>query len=140
MAINAKHMEAKIKHLEIIQGVVNRLANNSFLIKGWAVTLVSAIFALVGQEDSRTDFIYIAFFPIITFWLLDGYFLWQERLFREVYNEVAAKATDQIDFRMNVATYLQKHTWFAATFSKTINIFFGSLLVLTGIAVVIMNK
>ena len=34
--------EQVIKHLEIIQGVVNRLASNSFLIKGWSMTILSA--------------------------------------------------------------------------------------------------
>ncbi len=29
-----------IKHLELIQGVVNRLANNSFAFKAWAIVLV----------------------------------------------------------------------------------------------------
>ncbi len=101
-------MEKKLKHLELIQDVVNRLANNSFLIKGWAVTLVSAIIALAAQENSRTELIYIAFFPILTFWLLDGYFLWQERLFRAVYNEVCAISETQIDFKMNVEPYIKK--------------------------------
>jgi hypothetical protein len=35
-------MGDKIKHLEMIQAVISRLANNSFLLKGWSITLVSA--------------------------------------------------------------------------------------------------
>ena len=43
-------MESKHKHLEFIQGVVNRLASDSFRLKGWAVVLVAALFVLlVGQ-------------------------------------------------------------------------------------------
>ena len=38
-------MDKKLAHLEMIQGVVNRLANCSFLLKGWSVLLVSALFA-----------------------------------------------------------------------------------------------
>ena len=34
-------MENKIKYLEMIQSVINRMANNSFCLKGWTVTLVS---------------------------------------------------------------------------------------------------
>ncbi len=41
-------MEAKLKHLEMIQGVVNRMASNSFQLKGWSVVLVSALFALAA--------------------------------------------------------------------------------------------
>ena len=36
-------LENKLKHLELVQGVVNRMSNNSFLLKGWAVTLVAGI-------------------------------------------------------------------------------------------------
>lgn len=39
-------MESKIKHLEMIQGIINRMASNSFYLKGWAVTLVAGIFAI----------------------------------------------------------------------------------------------
>ena len=37
-------MDRKMKHLEMIQGVISRMANNSFMLKGWAVTLVAGIF------------------------------------------------------------------------------------------------
>ena len=32
--------EHVIKHLELIQGVVNRLGGNSFLLKGWSMTVL----------------------------------------------------------------------------------------------------
>ena len=73
--------ENRCKHLELIQGVVNRLSTNSFLLKGWTVVLVSALFALAAK-DAKIVFAYLAYFPAFTFWLLDGYFLWQERLYR----------------------------------------------------------
>ena len=38
-------MDKKLKHLEMVQGVINRMASNSFMLKGWAVTLVAGIFA-----------------------------------------------------------------------------------------------
>ena len=43
-------MERKGKHLEFIQGTVNRLSTNSFLLKGWSVVLVSALFALASAD------------------------------------------------------------------------------------------
>lgn len=36
----------EIKHLELIQAVVTRLANGSFLIKGWTMT-VAGIFSVL---------------------------------------------------------------------------------------------
>ena len=49
-------MENKIKHLEIIQGIINRMAGNSFALKGWAVTLIAGIFALanIGVQGVQT--------------------------------------------------------------------------------------
>ena len=74
-------MEKKIKHLEFIQGVVNRLATNSFRMKGWSVVLIAALFAFLAREGDSTV-VPIGFVPVLFFWGLDGYFLWQERLFR----------------------------------------------------------
>ena len=36
-------MDKKLKHLELVQSVINRMASNSFMLKGWAVTLVAGI-------------------------------------------------------------------------------------------------
>ncbi len=66
--------QKKLKHLELIQGVINRLATNSFQLKGWSVVLVSALFAL-AVPGSRAAFVYLAYIPAIVFWGLDGYFL-----------------------------------------------------------------
>lgn len=45
-------MENKLKHLEMIQGIINRMASNSFALKGWSVTLVAGIFALSSKDAS----------------------------------------------------------------------------------------
>lgn len=126
--------EAKFKHLDFIQGVVNRLGANSFQIKAWTVTLVSALFALASSKDAeaKLELTVVAFIPVILFWILDGYFIWQERLFREVYKEVAAKKEDhEIDFKMNVLPHNKgRNTWISSIFSKTLNIFYGALVAL----------
>lgn len=86
--------EDKIRHLEMIENVINRLANNSFLIKGWAVTLAAAVVALSGKGN-----VALAFLPIVSFWILDGYFLRQERLFRSLYEHV--RTDPSTDFSMH---------------------------------------
>ena len=74
------------KHLELIQAVVNRLASNSFSLKGWCVTLVAAVFAL-ASKDPYPWFFAVGLVPVLTFWGLDAYYLWQERLFRALYDK-----------------------------------------------------
>ena len=45
-------MESKIAYLQMIQAVIARMAGNSFLIKGWSVTLVAALFALAAANTN----------------------------------------------------------------------------------------
>lgn len=92
-------MEAKLKHLEFIQTVITRMATNSFLFKGWAITIAAGL-AGFAAVDSKSALLVIALVSTIMFWGLDGYYLWLERCFRTVYASVAAKEKDDIDFSM----------------------------------------
>ena len=42
----------KIKHLEFIQLVITRMNVNSFLLKGWCLTLLVGILTLFEKEDT----------------------------------------------------------------------------------------
>jgi len=121
-------MENKLKHLEFIQSVVNRLASGSFLIKGWAITIVAALFALFVKNINQ-HFIFIAAIPVFTFWILDGYFLSQERAFRSLYDNVRNRDSDKIDFSMDIANFRgKKNSWFCSLFSRTILLFYFALV------------
>lgn len=96
-----------IAHLPLIQGVINRMGNNSFLIKGWTVTLVAAIFALAAAGTNQ-KFIFIALVPIVVFWFLDSYYLKQEKLYRELYNDIATDPSKITAFTMNTKNYKTK--------------------------------
>lgn len=124
--------------LGMIQNVVERMGQNSFLIKGWCITLISALFAL-SAKDSQISFVYLAYLPVIIFWGLDGYFLWQERLFRKLYDHVRNLSEDKIDYSMNRSDLeiTKKETWICSTFSKTLIPFYSVLLV-SVIAVMIL--
>jgi len=121
-------MEKKQAHLEMIQGVINRLSQNSFLLKGWCVVLVSALFALAAG-NSKIYFIYLAYFPALAFWVLDAYFLWQERLFRALYDHVRKMKDEEVDFSMD-RSIVKNHVspWVDVIFSKTLMIFHGTVL------------
>lgn len=94
--------EHRIKHLEFIQSVITRMAHNSFLLKGWSVTLVAAIFALAAK-DANEAFALLAFFPGLAFWGLDAYYLRQERLFRKLYDAVRKGERDNDHYAMSTA-------------------------------------
>lgn len=80
-------IEPNTEHLKMIQSVIERMARTSFLLKGWSVTLASAIFVLVVKDANRR-YAWIALLPIFAFWWLDAYYLRQEKLFRALYERV----------------------------------------------------
>jgi len=129
-------MESKLKHLEMIQGVINRMAANSFLLKGWSVTLISALFALAAKDTNQL-FIYLAYFPCVAFWSLDGFFLWQEKMYRKLYEEVTQKSESEIDFNLNAVKYKDDvDSWLSVCFSTTLKMFHGAIF---GVIVLIMS-
>lgn len=123
--------EAKAKHLEMIQVVVGRMASNLFYLKGWATTLVAALFALAAK-DSNVKLVVISYFPVLVFWALDGYFLSQERLFRALYDDVRAKTNADIDFSMDTTPFRSnpKNNWVASILSWTPLLFYGPIILL----------
>ena len=123
-------MQNKLKHLEIIQGVINRLATNSFQLKGWGVVLVAAVLALLARE-ARVVFALVALVPAIVFWGLDGYFLWQEWLYRALYDDVRGRIEVDVDFSMDTSPFKNDtRTWWRATWSSTLRWFYGILILM----------
>ncbi len=125
-------------HLEMIQNIINRLSRNSFLLKGWSVILVSSFFALAAVND-KVYFVLLAYFPLVVFWILDAYFLWQERLFRALYDHVRGQQEEEVDFSMNTSTIEKKvKPWANVILSKTLLMFHGTILVSILIIMIIM--
>jgi hypothetical protein len=117
--------EMKIKHLEFIQNVITRMNTNSFLIKGWVITLVSALFVLAAK-DSNTNFVLVTYVVIPVFWVLDGFFISTERQYRDLYAEVAKKNENEIDFNMDATKYKKgNRTWIDGIISRTLIPFYG---------------
>ena len=125
-------MSNKQKHLEFIQNVINRMARNSFFIRGWVITLVVGIFALSAARNGDTIFSVVLFVAAVlvlgAFWFLDGYFLDQERRFRGLYDEVRAKGEGDINFEMVTKP---QGSWGKATFSKTLCLFYVPVALVT---------
>ncbi len=67
-------MEMKLKHLEFIQNIITRINSNSFMIKGWAVTLISAILIFADKSNNK-DYLMVPLLATIFFFILDAYYL-----------------------------------------------------------------
>jgi len=131
-------MANKQKHLEMLQNIINRMAGNSFLLKGWSVVLISALFALAAGS-SNTYFVWSVYLPLMMFWILDGYFLWQERLFRKLYDRVRTASELEIDFSMDTSSVRgEVSSWIGSMFSRTLLIYHGAILGVVVIVTVII--
>lgn len=123
-------MDNKRKHLEFIQAAISRMASNLFYLKGWTITLVSALFA-ISAKDAKPEYMYIAYLVVFIFWILDGYFLSRERLFRALYEDVRKLDEKEIDFSMDTRKYevYKKNGWINSMGSVTLLWFYPPLIV-----------
>jgi hypothetical protein len=116
------------------------MANNSSLLKGWAVTLIAGIFALASIDADKLFFI-VAYLPVIIFWGLDSYYLLKERLFRALYNKVRVLPEEDINFDMDTSLdefKTDKNTWCSCLLSPTEFWFYFPLaIVCTGVIILI---
>ena len=79
-----------LKHLDMVQGIVRRMSDNSKSCKQWCVVLIAAIFVVVAKQDSA-EFAVLALFPLLLFCFLDTYYLTLERGFIDSNNAFLAK-------------------------------------------------
>jgi hypothetical protein len=77
-------------YLGILQNIISRMASNSSNCKTWCISLASAILVVIADKKTP-DYVWIAFIPVVLFFLLDAYYLGQERAFRDVYNDFVVK-------------------------------------------------
>lgn len=132
---NLNHIDRKevlFKEIDLIQDIIRRMAHNSFLIKGWTLTLVIGVLLIRGDYYQG----YLSFIPLLVFWFLDSYFLWQERLYRKLYNYVVENRlnSDENIFDMNAYRFKNKvQSKARIMFSNTLGWFYGSILFLLAI-------
>ena len=97
--------ENLVRHLEVIQRVITRMAGNSFALKALAGTIAAAVIAYAGATYDPSPWVTGAgILPSIVFWLMDAQYLRLERLFRKLYDGVRRGEVDE-PFDMDVTRY-----------------------------------
>ncbi len=131
-----------LKELELVQGIINRFSTNSFLIKGWAITLVVATLLLNGNKYQYI----IAFLPWLMFWYLDAYFLRLERLYRKLFDWLRENRLKSKEFLFDMNSQSLEKRFEKDVkgipqmmFSKTLGIFYLLLLAIIVASIVIEN-
>ncbi|MCF5894760.1 hypothetical protein [Aeromonas veronii] len=123
-------MDSKFKHLDFVQSVIIRMNSNSFMIKGWAITLLTAFLALVAGSG-KTQLMPITYMVILLFWVLDGFYISQERKFRKLYESVTNTENEKINFSMDTSKFNEwSNSWLAGIISTTLTLFYGMAIVL----------
>lgn len=131
LATASGKLDAKLKHLEFIQGAIGRMSTSSFLFKGWAITIAAGLSAFAAT--STTGILRVALIGAVVstvlFWSLDGYYLWIERRYRNLYEQVASKPAQEINFSMETDRSHPLCEWFKACARPHICSFYGAIVV-----------
>lgn len=144
------------KELDLIQTCITRMANNSFIIKGWTLTLFVALITFFNLKNLPDIILIFALISVVfLFSYLDAFYLWQERKYVQLYSDVIKKRQnndfthlyslstkdydaetifDVIKNKRYQLEYLKEHpeekfkAWWNAQKRNTIGIFYGSLV------------
>ena len=108
---NNTKREILYKEIDLIQSCISRMAQNSFMVKGWVITLVAACCAVSSLNSSEWKILFIfGALAIILFWYLDAYFLKMERLYRFKYEWVINNRLKKDEFAFDLNPY-NKQMW-----------------------------
>ena len=131
---------ARIEHLKLVQGIVNRIGRNSFAVKSAAATAVAVLVAFTASTDSPVAA--LAGLAVLPLWLLDARFLKQERDFRQVYDNIRRGPPSELGaddyFTMDVKMEFERgeSMWQVAA-SLSLSLFYAPLLILIAVSAVV---
>lgn len=120
-----------LKEIDLIQNCINRMSQNSFLIKGWALTVFAAVISLMKGAilDNVVMTTLAVIIPFVCFWLLDAYYLQLERRYRYLYKWAIEKrkmGDEELLFDLNPGRFSNKVGGIiSVAFSKTLLLFYG---------------
>ncbi len=131
------------KELEMIQTCITRMGHNSFMVKGWLLSIIAASMALL--PESFNGWFAIGFLVLVTgaFWYLDAFFLYTEKLYRHKYDwviKVRYEGNKEYVFNLNphksemrlegIIIDSVKDVMFSKTLKAFYGVIFGVLVIL----------
>lgn len=131
-------MDVKIKQLEMLQAVINRMASNSFVFKGWSVTIIAGLSAF-ATSDSNKKLLLVAFLATLLLWAVDAYYLSLERQYRLLYEKRAKQKPKEISLSMKLSEYSKLKSWLKALFAPVLLGFYGAASFLIVVTVILIK-
>lgn len=131
-------MDVKIKQLEMLQAVINRMASNSFVFKGWSVTIIAGLSAF-ATSDSNKKLLLVAFLATLLLWAVDAYYLSLERQYRLLYEKQAKQKPKKVSLSMKLPQYSKLKSWLKALVAPVLLGFYGAASVLIVVTVILIK-
>ena len=135
-------MKINEKHLEFVQNNITRMSQCSFQMKGWSLTIDSALIAIfvstISNENVGNRFYMLsAIITTFLFWCLDSMYLSKERKFIGIYNDLIGvsngkkrKHIEIREFEMPLKKYKGwKYCIIASAISPSEILFYGSIII-----------
>ena len=123
--------EFRIKYLEFVQCVINRMNKCSFIIKAWGMTFISAFYGVVLSHDAtsfRGNKLLFAIVILCLLWCSDSYYLYLEKGYRGLYDAVIGNKLSR-DFDMSIPNDARGYKMFVrAMFAKVNSLFWIGLV------------
>ena len=104
--IETKAHPAVKANIDMLQGIISRMAKNSASCKSWAIPMVTAIVTLALEKGILPT--KVAYIPVGLFYLLDCYYLGLERKFKDRLRDFIIKINDGKDVDKDI--YLSHST------------------------------
>lgn len=109
-ALTPEQREDRRMHLDHLQGIIGRLSQLGFMMKGWALTLAGGLLALSDKKaDHRVATLCVV--GIAIFWYLDAHLLADERAFRRRYEAAATGWDARLSLREHLPAKWTKRLW-----------------------------
>lgn len=99
------------KEIDLIQSCISRMAQNSFMVKGWFVSIYAVILALLPERVNMLLLCVSLISANLIFWYLDGFFLRTEKNYRKIYDwvlEVRPKNNRELMYQLNPTCFKGK--------------------------------
>jgi hypothetical protein len=99
-----KIAELRVKHLEMLQSLITRMAGYGASFKSYCITVATAVIGFAFTLH-RPAIAALALLPVIAFGVADAQYLRVERRFRDVFNLVRKEGWDTLpSFDINLAS------------------------------------
>ena len=132
------------KEIDLIQACISRMAQNSFMIKGWFVSIYAVVLALLPEKVNMLLLCIALVVVNVIFWYLDGFFLRTEKIYRKIYDWILKERPQnnrELMYQLNPAKFIGKieevESVWKVMWSKTLRWFYLIPLVIVIIVFIV---